>query len=500
VEGAWPRPGATPTAGPLLQHVQGAARLALRAALTRLRVPRPTPLTSPPPPPPPSYIHPFIFSLATIIPMPPDEVLRKGSGTLCEQLLMVQVRPVGVQRGGAGAADAHAAARASATGRASLQQPTARAPKPRPCKHPPPRPPPLPESPPQAYRANIVCPNKHVGGGEVLYDGHPLESETYIGGKVEALESGVFRADLPVKFKCKAAAYQVGRGAGGRAGGRVGGRVGGAPGSLASRHALQPGQGSGQPHRTSRCAPFAPSLRHPHPHPAPLPPEPPATPGQPGPRHVVRHHPRRALGAGGLRQLPGGGGPGGGAWPWGEGGRSSTRMEGGCVCAVGSDRTREVPADARGLHGAPLPGARRDCGEARGAAGHAQQVGGAGSTGGGSKTLAATGSGPSIEGASPSPSRPRARSPPDPPPPTATPREEVPLIYHLDVAAMYPNIILTNRWARLGRGGPGEGVGRGGRGPAASAAGRGSVGRHILPSRVSLHARPPPPGSSRRPS
>lgn len=36
------------------------------------------------------YIHPFIFSLATIIPMPPDEVLRKGSGTLCEQLLMVE--------------------------------------------------------------------------------------------------------------------------------------------------------------------------------------------------------------------------------------------------------------------------------------------------------------------------------------------------------------------------------------------------------------------------
>jgi DNA polymerase elongation subunit (family B) len=39
---------------------------------------------------PRSYIHPFIFSLATIIPMPPDEVLRKGSGTLCEQLLMVE--------------------------------------------------------------------------------------------------------------------------------------------------------------------------------------------------------------------------------------------------------------------------------------------------------------------------------------------------------------------------------------------------------------------------
>lgn len=26
-------------------------------------------------------------------------------------------------------------------------------------------------------------------------------------------------------------------------------------------------------------------------------------------------------------------------------------------------------------------------------------------------------------------------------------REECPLIYHLDVAAMYPNIILTNRYA-----------------------------------------------------
>jgi DNA polymerase epsilon subunit 1 len=39
-----------------------------------------------------TYIHPFIFSLATIIPMPPDDVLRKGSGTLCEHLLMVRCR------------------------------------------------------------------------------------------------------------------------------------------------------------------------------------------------------------------------------------------------------------------------------------------------------------------------------------------------------------------------------------------------------------------------
>ena len=44
-----------------------------------------------------TYIHPFIFSLATIIPMPPDEVLRKGSGTLCEMLLMVQAFQVGLR-------------------------------------------------------------------------------------------------------------------------------------------------------------------------------------------------------------------------------------------------------------------------------------------------------------------------------------------------------------------------------------------------------------------
>lgn len=43
-----------------------------------------------------TYVHPFIFSLATIIPMPPDEVLRKGSGTLCEMLLMVQVSSIDI--------------------------------------------------------------------------------------------------------------------------------------------------------------------------------------------------------------------------------------------------------------------------------------------------------------------------------------------------------------------------------------------------------------------
>jgi len=36
-----------------------------------------------------TYVHNFIFSMSTIIPMGPEDVLRKGSGTLCESLLMV---------------------------------------------------------------------------------------------------------------------------------------------------------------------------------------------------------------------------------------------------------------------------------------------------------------------------------------------------------------------------------------------------------------------------
>ncbi|XP_011498886.1 PREDICTED: DNA polymerase epsilon catalytic subunit A, partial [Ceratosolen solmsi marchali] len=89
------------------------------------------------------YVHPFIFALCTIIPMEPEEVLRKGSGTLCESLLMVQ-----------------------------------------------------------AYRANVIFPNKQETElSKFTKDGHLLDTETYVGGHVEALESGVFRADIPYRFK-----------------------------------------------------------------------------------------------------------------------------------------------------------------------------------------------------------------------------------------------------------------------------------------------------------
>ncbi|PRD31688.1 UNVERIFIED_CONTAM: Pole [Trichonephila clavipes] len=96
------------------------------------------------------YVHPFIFALCTIIPMEPDEVLRKGSGTLCESLLMVQ-----------------------------------------------------------AYHANIIFPNKQETVlNKLTEDGHVLDQETYVGGHVESLEAGVFRANLPCRFRLVPDAFQ----------------------------------------------------------------------------------------------------------------------------------------------------------------------------------------------------------------------------------------------------------------------------------------------------
>eukprot|EP00039_Didymoeca_costata_P008145 m.108515 g.108515 ORF g.108515 m.108515 type:complete len:2231 (-) comp13968_c0_seq1:73-6765(-) len=87
------------------------------------------------------YVHPFIYALCTIIPLGPDDVLRKGSGTLCEALLM------------------HS-----------------------------------------AFHANIVMPNKQQMVHDKMHSGHLIDTETYIGGHVEALEAGVFRNDVPMRF------------------------------------------------------------------------------------------------------------------------------------------------------------------------------------------------------------------------------------------------------------------------------------------------------------
>lgn len=54
----------------------------------------------------------------------------------------------------------------------------------------------------QAFQANIIFPNKQETElNKLTKDGHLLDQETYVGGHVEALESGVFRADIPCRFK-----------------------------------------------------------------------------------------------------------------------------------------------------------------------------------------------------------------------------------------------------------------------------------------------------------
>jgi DNA polymerase epsilon subunit 1 len=51
-------------------------------------------------------------------------------------------------------------------------------------------------------------PNKHLEEHGQFFEGHLLNSQTYVGGHVEALEAGVFRSDLPTKFKLVPEALQ----------------------------------------------------------------------------------------------------------------------------------------------------------------------------------------------------------------------------------------------------------------------------------------------------
>ncbi|VEL10531.1 unnamed protein product [Protopolystoma xenopodis] len=118
------------------------------------------------------YVHPFVFALCTILPLGPDDVLRKGSGTLCEALLMVQAYAANVifphkQTGGSG------------SGIDAIENI-------------------LPEK--MTYGSDFSS-----GTSRFTRDGHLIDSETYVGGHVEALEAGVFRADIPVAFRLSAA-------------------------------------------------------------------------------------------------------------------------------------------------------------------------------------------------------------------------------------------------------------------------------------------------------
>lgn len=61
----------------------------------------------------------------------------------------------------------------------------------------------------QSYQANIVFPNKQLAQPLKFHtNGKLLESETYVGGHVESLESGVFRSDIPVRFRLVPEAFQ----------------------------------------------------------------------------------------------------------------------------------------------------------------------------------------------------------------------------------------------------------------------------------------------------
>jgi DNA polymerase epsilon subunit 1 len=59
----------------------------------------------------------------------------------------------------------------------------------------------------EAVEKKIICPNKQTDKTEKFYDNKLLQNETYVGGHVECLESGVFRDDIPTKFELDPTAF-----------------------------------------------------------------------------------------------------------------------------------------------------------------------------------------------------------------------------------------------------------------------------------------------------
>ncbi|CAK0832119.1 unnamed protein product [Prorocentrum cordatum] len=93
-----------------------------------------------------------VFALCSIIPYGPDDVLRKGSGTLCESLLMKE-----------------------------------------------------------AFAANVIFPNKHV---DPLMEFHEptnrlIEQSSYEGARVECMRVGVYRADIQETFQLEPSAFRT---------------------------------------------------------------------------------------------------------------------------------------------------------------------------------------------------------------------------------------------------------------------------------------------------
>jgi DNA polymerase epsilon subunit 1 len=61
----------------------------------------------------------------------------------------------------------------------------------------------------QAFQKSIIFPNKQVVPLASFHDGHLLESETYIGGKAEYLETVVYRSDVEYEFDRNPSAFQM---------------------------------------------------------------------------------------------------------------------------------------------------------------------------------------------------------------------------------------------------------------------------------------------------
>ena len=60
----------------------------------------------------------------------------------------------------------------------------------------------------EAFKRNIIFPNKKKENFEKFHQGHLLDNETYIGGRVEGLTSGVYRNDLATTFNLDPNAYK----------------------------------------------------------------------------------------------------------------------------------------------------------------------------------------------------------------------------------------------------------------------------------------------------
>ncbi|KAL0266116.1 UNVERIFIED_CONTAM: hypothetical protein PYX00_011832 [Menopon gallinae] len=95
------------------------------------------------------YVKPFIFSLCTLIPFGPVPVLNRGSGTLCEALLLAE-----------------------------------------------------------AHRTGILIPDKKRESGPESYKGHFVENCNYVGGHVECLRTGIFRSDFTYEFRVNVSALR----------------------------------------------------------------------------------------------------------------------------------------------------------------------------------------------------------------------------------------------------------------------------------------------------